>query len=164
MVHWRSSAMEAAVQPETRYARLEGDRVAYRVLGEGPPELVMTAGNYSHVDMVWGDPGIALFLRTLASFSRLIVFDRRGTGASDPLPPDALPHWEAYPGWSTPVIPTTSWPRAARCSPSPRSDQPDAVTAASPRGLPPTYRPPNVPMVAGKAAAARRSTLGDDAQ
>jgi class 3 adenylate cyclase len=89
-------AMEAAVQPETRYARLGADRVAYQVLGEGPPDLVMTTGNYSHVDMVWEDPGIALFLRTLASFSRLIVFDRRGTGASDPLPPGALPPWEAY--------------------------------------------------------------------
>jgi len=75
------------VQPETRYARLGEDRIAYQVLGEGPPDLVMTTGNYSHVDMVWEDPGIALFLRTLASFSRLIVFDRRGTGASDPRPP-----------------------------------------------------------------------------
>src|SRR4030095_13031945 len=53
-------------------------------------------GNYSHVDMVWEDPGIALFLRTLASFSRLIVFDRRGTGASHPLPPASRPPWEAY--------------------------------------------------------------------
>jgi pimeloyl-ACP methyl ester carboxylesterase len=56
----------------------------------------MTTGNYSHVDMVWEDPGIARFLRTLASFSRLIVFDRRGTGASDPLPPGSLPPWESY--------------------------------------------------------------------
>jgi pimeloyl-ACP methyl ester carboxylesterase len=56
----------------------------------------MTTGNYSHVEMVWEDPGIALFLRMLASFSRLIVFDRRGTGASDPLPPGAPPPWEAY--------------------------------------------------------------------
>jgi pimeloyl-ACP methyl ester carboxylesterase len=56
----------------------------------------MTTGNYSHVDMVWEDPGIALFLRTLASFSRLIVFDRRGTGASDPQPPGSLPPWESY--------------------------------------------------------------------
>ncbi len=96
MVHWRSSDMEAAVQPETRYARLGGDRVAYQVLGEGPPDLVMTTGNYSHVDMAWEDPGIALFLRTLASFSRLVVFDRRGTGASDPRPLDPLPPWESY--------------------------------------------------------------------
>ena len=84
------------MQPETRYARLVGDRIAYQVVGAGPPDLVMTTGNYSHVDMVWEDPGIALFLRTLASFSRLIVFDRRGTGASDPRPPGALPPWEAY--------------------------------------------------------------------
>jgi pimeloyl-ACP methyl ester carboxylesterase len=90
------SAMEAVVQPETRYARLGEDRIAYQVLGEGPPDLVMTTGNYSHVDMVWEDPGIALFLRTLASFSRLIVFDRRGTGASDPRPPGSLPPWESY--------------------------------------------------------------------
>ena len=84
------------MQPETRYARLGEDGIAYQVVGEGPADLVMTTGNYSHVDMVWEDPGIALFLRMLASFSRLIVFDRRGTGASDPLPPGALPPWEAY--------------------------------------------------------------------
>ena len=84
-------AMEAAVQPETRYARLGGDRIAYQVLGEGPPDLVVTTGNFSHVDMVWEDPGITVFLRTLASFSRVIQFDRRGTGASDPLPLGSLP-------------------------------------------------------------------------
>ena len=84
------------MQPEARYARLGEDRIAYQVLGEGPPDLIMTTGNYSHVDMVWEDPGIALFLRTLASFSRLIVFDRRGTGASDPQPPGSLPPWESY--------------------------------------------------------------------
>jgi len=44
----------------------------------------------------WEEPGIALFLRTLASFARLIQFDRRGTGASDPLPLDSLPPWESY--------------------------------------------------------------------
>jgi class 3 adenylate cyclase len=84
------------VQPETRYARLDGDRIAYQVLGQGPPDLVMTTGGFSQIDIIWEDPGIALFLRTLASFSRLILFDRRGTGASDPLPPDPLPPWEAY--------------------------------------------------------------------
>jgi pimeloyl-ACP methyl ester carboxylesterase len=48
----------------------------------------MTTGGFSQIDIIWEDPGIALFLHTLASFSRLILFDRRGTGASDPLPPD----------------------------------------------------------------------------
>jgi pimeloyl-ACP methyl ester carboxylesterase len=84
------------VPPETRYARLQGDRIAYQVLGEGPPDLVLTPGSFGHLDIAWEDPGITLFCRTLASFCRLIVFDRRGTGLSDPLPPDPLPPWESY--------------------------------------------------------------------
>jgi class 3 adenylate cyclase len=85
-----------AVPPETRYARVGPDRLVYQVLGQGPPDLVFTMGAFSHVDVVWDDPQIALFLRRLASFCRLLRFDRRGTGASDPLPPDPLPPWEAY--------------------------------------------------------------------
>jgi class 3 adenylate cyclase len=82
------------VQPETRYAWLGQDRIAYQVLGEGPPDLVMTGA--VTIDVAWEDPGVALFLRSLASFSRLILFDRRGTGASDPPPPDPLPPWESH--------------------------------------------------------------------
>jgi class 3 adenylate cyclase len=82
------------VQPETRYAWLGQDRIAYQVLGEGPPDLVMTGA--VTIDVAWEDPGVALFLRSLASFSRLILFDRRGTGASDPPPPDPLPPWEFH--------------------------------------------------------------------
>jgi class 3 adenylate cyclase len=85
------------VQPvETKYAWLGRDRIAYQVLGEGPPDLVVSFGSFGHIDLAWEDPGIALFLRTLASFSRLILFDRRGTGASDPVLLDALPPWEGY--------------------------------------------------------------------
>ena len=84
------------MQPETSYARLGDDRVAYQVLGQGPPDLVLTMGAFGHVDIQWEDPATALFLRRLASFSRLVQFDRRGTGASDPLPDDAGPPWEAY--------------------------------------------------------------------
>jgi class 3 adenylate cyclase len=87
---------EQSVPPETSYAHLGRDRLAYQVLGQGPPDLVFTMGSFSHVDMVWDDPQVALFLRRLASFSRLLRFDRRGTGASDPLPPNPLPAWEAY--------------------------------------------------------------------
>jgi class 3 adenylate cyclase len=83
------------VQPETTYAPLGEDRVAYQVLGEGP-DLVLTMGAFGHVDLLWEDPGVALFLRRLASFSRLISFDRRGTGASDPYPESVPPPWEAY--------------------------------------------------------------------
>ena len=49
--------MEAAVQPETTYARLGRDRIAYQVLGEGPPDLVLTSGSFGHVDLAWEDPG-----------------------------------------------------------------------------------------------------------
>jgi class 3 adenylate cyclase len=84
----------AGVQPETRYAWLGQDRIAYQVLGDGPPDLVMTGA--MTIDVAWEDPGVALFLRSLASFSRLILFDRRGTGASDPPPPEPLPPWESH--------------------------------------------------------------------
>jgi class 3 adenylate cyclase len=83
------------VQPETRYARLGGDRIAYQVLGQGPPDLVLARRSYGHIDVAWEDPGITLFLRSLASFCRLILFNRRGTGPSDPLPLDSLPPWES---------------------------------------------------------------------
>jgi pimeloyl-ACP methyl ester carboxylesterase len=84
------------VPPETRYLRLDGDRIAYQTFGEGPPDLVLAPGSFGHLDIAWEDPGIALFYRTLASWCRLIMFDRRGTGISDPLPPDPLPPWESY--------------------------------------------------------------------
>ena len=84
------------MQPETTYAWLGRDRIAYQAFGQGPPDLVMTGASLGHLDITWEDPGLALFLRSLASFSRLILFNRRGTGASDPLPPDPLPPWESY--------------------------------------------------------------------
>jgi pimeloyl-ACP methyl ester carboxylesterase len=81
---------------ETKYAWLGRDRIACQTLGQGPPDLVFTFGTYSHVDIALEDPGVALFLRRLATFSRLILFDRRGTGASDPGLVDAVPPWEGY--------------------------------------------------------------------
>jgi hypothetical protein len=50
------------VQPETKYARLGGDRIAYQVLGQGPPDLVLAPGSFSHVDIGWEDPGVVLFV------------------------------------------------------------------------------------------------------
>jgi class 3 adenylate cyclase len=84
------------VRPETRYAWLGQDRITYQVMGQGPPDLVVTPGSFSHMDAVWEDPAVALMLRRFASFSRLIRFDRLGTGASDPAPLDHLPPWESY--------------------------------------------------------------------
>ena len=104
---------EQTVPPETRYAQLGRDRLAYQVLGQGPPDLVFTMGSFSHVDMVWDDPQVALFLRRLASFSRLLRFDRRGTGASDPPPPSPLPAWEAYTEELDAVMDAAGFRRAA---------------------------------------------------
>jgi pimeloyl-ACP methyl ester carboxylesterase len=72
--------------PDTRYAKTaDGVHIAYQVLGDGPFDLVLVTGYVSHVELAWDDPEIADFLRALASFSRLILFDRRGLGLSDPV-------------------------------------------------------------------------------
>jgi len=84
------------VERRTGYARLGSQRVAYEVTGEGPIDLVLTAGSWGAFDTDWEDPVAELFFRRLASFTRLIRFDRRGTGASDPLDLDALPPWESF--------------------------------------------------------------------
>jgi class 3 adenylate cyclase len=89
------------------------DRIAYQVFGEGPPDLVFTPGSFGNIDLAWEDPGAALFLRRLASFSRLIRFDRRGTSASDPLPLDALPPWESFADEVTAVLDAVGSERAA---------------------------------------------------
>jgi pimeloyl-ACP methyl ester carboxylesterase len=69
--------------PKTRYARSGGVNIAYHLVGEGPPDLVYAPGFVSNIEMMWENPLLARFLRRLASFSRLIVFDKRGTGLSD---------------------------------------------------------------------------------
>jgi pimeloyl-ACP methyl ester carboxylesterase len=71
------------VTPEVRYARSGDVSIAYSVLGDGPFDLVWTPGALSHLDLTWEDDAKARFLRELASFSRLITFDKRGTGLSD---------------------------------------------------------------------------------
>ena len=69
--------------PETRYARSGKVSIAYQVLGEGPPDLVFVPGLISNIESAWQQPAVAAWLRNLASFSRLIWFDKRGTGVSD---------------------------------------------------------------------------------
>lgn len=69
--------------PEVRYARSGDVSIAYQVIGDGPFDLVWTPGALSHLELRWEDEGINRFYRALSSFSRLIVFDKRGTGLSD---------------------------------------------------------------------------------
>jgi class 3 adenylate cyclase/pimeloyl-ACP methyl ester carboxylesterase len=73
----------ATVRPETRYARSGDVNIAYQVVGEGPFDLVFVPGSVSHIELAWEIPRWAASLQHLASFSRLIIFDKRGTGMSD---------------------------------------------------------------------------------
>ena len=67
--------------PETRYSKsADGVHIAFQVLGDADLDLVLSLGFVSHLEHSWEDPSLARFLRRLASFSRLIVFDKRGTG------------------------------------------------------------------------------------
>jgi pimeloyl-ACP methyl ester carboxylesterase/DNA-binding winged helix-turn-helix (wHTH) protein len=68
---------------ETRYAKSGDVHIAYQVVGEDGPDLVFVPGWVSHVEYAWEDPSFSRFLRRLASFCRLILLDRRGTGLSD---------------------------------------------------------------------------------
>ena len=70
---------------ETRYAKSGSVSIAYQVVGDGPTDLILVPGFVSHVEVAWEEPRLARFLSRLASFSRLIVFDKRGTGMSDPV-------------------------------------------------------------------------------
>jgi pimeloyl-ACP methyl ester carboxylesterase len=67
----------------THYADSDGVSIAYQVHGEGPLDLVFVPGFVSHVELYWEESGAARFLRRLASFARVIVFDKRGQGLSD---------------------------------------------------------------------------------
>ncbi len=71
--------------PVTRYARSGDVNIAYQVVGTGVFDVVYIPGAVSHVDLIWDDPPRARFFERLARFCRLIVFDKRGTGASDPV-------------------------------------------------------------------------------
>ena len=82
------------MQPTTRYARSGSVSIAYQVVGDGPRDLVFVGGWVSHLESGWDEPLLARFRRRLASFSRLILFDKRGTGMSDRVPDANLPTLE----------------------------------------------------------------------
>ncbi len=70
-------------EPTTKYAKNGDVHIAYQVVGEGEHNLVLVPGWVSHVEYAWEEPSFSSFLKRLASFSRLILLDRRGTGLSD---------------------------------------------------------------------------------
>ncbi|MDP9334907.1 MAG: alpha/beta hydrolase [Actinomycetota bacterium] len=81
--------------PETAYARGRAGSIAYQVIGRGALDLVFVHG-VSHVEAQWQEPHYARFLRRLASFSRLLLFDMRGVGLSDPVTLSSLPTLEEW--------------------------------------------------------------------
>jgi pimeloyl-ACP methyl ester carboxylesterase len=84
------------VSPEIRYAKTEGVHIAYQVLGDGPPDLVVFLGWLTHAEALWRDRAMEQFLRRLSSFSRIVLFDKRGIGLSDPVPASAPPTLEQW--------------------------------------------------------------------
>jgi class 3 adenylate cyclase len=82
------------MQPETQYAKSGDVHIAYQVVGDGPLDLVYVPGWVSHVEYQWENPRLARAFERLASYSRLILFDKRGTGLSDRVPDSALPTLE----------------------------------------------------------------------
>ena len=84
--------------PETQYARLGGLHLAYQVLGKGPPDILLLDQWFSHQDAQWDVPQLAELRERLASFGRLITFDKRGAGLSDPIPTSALPSLDELTG------------------------------------------------------------------
>jgi class 3 adenylate cyclase len=81
----------ARQHPRTRFAESQGLSIAYQVVGDGESDLVWVPGYISHLDWAWSEPGLAQLFEHLASFRRLILFDKRGTGMSDRVSPEKLP-------------------------------------------------------------------------
>jgi class 3 adenylate cyclase len=71
--------------PPTQYVERDGVSIAYQVIGDGPIDMLISPGFVSHLDLQWTDPPTAKFLARLASFTRLIMYDKPGTGLSDPI-------------------------------------------------------------------------------
>ncbi|MEE8406986.1 MAG: adenylate/guanylate cyclase domain-containing protein [Acidimicrobiia bacterium] len=80
--------------PQTRYAQSGDVSIAYQVFGDAPIDLVYVPGWVSNVELIWDDPLLSRFFRRLSSFARVITFDKRGTGLSDPVAVDNLPDLE----------------------------------------------------------------------
>ena len=101
--------------PETMYARSGDVNIAYQVIGDAPLDLVFVMGWVSHLEYFWREPNFARFLRRLASFARLILFDKRGTGLSDRVPINELPTLEQRMDDVRAVMDAVGSERAALC-------------------------------------------------
>src|SRR5262249_40159795 len=84
---WSAASTSSPMQnPQTRYVRRGEVSIAYQVVGARGPDLIIVPGFISHLDLQWTDLAFSRFLERLASFTRLILYDKPGTGLSDPIP------------------------------------------------------------------------------
>lgn len=90
----RPSLSLAPFLPQTRYVQNGDVNIAYQIVGDGDLDIVFVMGWVSHLEYFWKHPSFASFLNRLANFSRLILFDKRGTGLSDRVPNKDLPTLE----------------------------------------------------------------------
>ncbi len=89
-----ATSLLGAAKPETHYVKNGDVNIAYQIVGDGNIDVVFVMGWVSHLEYFWEEPHFAAFLNRLASFSRLILFDKRGTGHSDRVPISELPTLE----------------------------------------------------------------------
>jgi len=99
--------------PKTRFAKLGDDRIAYQVFGEGDVDLIYLSGVGDCIDVRWEWPSYASFLGRLSTFARVIVFDQRGSGASDNPSGESLPPWERWVDDARVVLDTVDSERVA---------------------------------------------------
>ena len=102
-------------QPATRYAERDGAQIAYQVFGAGSADLIYCGGLASNCDHVWDVPEHAAVLWRLARHFRVILFDRRGAGHSDPLPGGRFPTWEDWSDDMLSVLDAVGSPRSIIC-------------------------------------------------
>jgi hypothetical protein len=96
--------------PETRYTKTaDGVHIAYQLFGEGPLNAVFVPWWWNNVEAAWEEPGVAQFYDRLGSFCRVLVFDQRGTGLSDPVTLNALPSLEEWMDDLRAVLDAAGW-------------------------------------------------------
>jgi class 3 adenylate cyclase len=102
------------MKPKTQFARnREGQYIAYQVCGSGDSDIVFIPDWVTNLDVMWEEPTVARFLDRLASMGRLICFDKRGTGVSDPIPLGAVPTFEEWMGDVGSILKAAGSERAA---------------------------------------------------
>ena len=92
----QSAPMSSASFPETRYAKSEDGYVAYQVFGRGGSDQLLIGNWASNIEVMWEHPSMARYLDLLGHFGRVICFDKRGAGVSDPVALGALPTLENW--------------------------------------------------------------------